>query len=97
MTLAVCVASGALAVGILFGVEHFEAPISVASTRLLLLSLWLGVFTTLLYVNRATLSSVATGAGRFGLALILALTAVVVLGLAIMFALTAHVRLGGRL
>jgi hypothetical protein len=97
-TLTVCGAGGAIATGIVFAVQYFELPISAAATRLLLVLLWLGVFTTLLYVNRGTLSSVGTGAGRrFGLGVTFALIAALVLALAVMAALTAHVNLGGRL
>ena len=97
-TLATCGVGGAIAAGILFGLQYSEAPISAAVSRLLLLLLWLGLFTTLLYVNRGTLSSVRNGAGRrFGLGVMLAVIAALVVGLAVMVALTAHVNLGGRL
>jgi hypothetical protein len=98
VTLAVCGAGGAIAAGILFGVQYSEASIPVGASRLLLLLLWLGVFTTLLYVNRRTLFSVGNGAGRrFGLGVVFAMVAALVIGLAVIVALTAYVHLGGRL
>ncbi|PYR21724.1 MAG: hypothetical protein DMF95_06080 [Acidobacteria bacterium] len=97
-TLAVCGAGGVIAAGILFGVQYTEAPISASASRVLLLLLWLGVFTTLLYTNRRTLSSLGNGASRrFLFGVMFAMIAALVVGLAAMVALTAHVNLGGRL
>jgi len=96
-TLAVCGAGGTIAAGILFGLQYSEATISAAASRLLLLLLWLGIFTALFYVNRGTLSSVENGAGRrFAMCVMFAMIAALVVGFAAMVALTAHVNLGGR-
>lgn len=96
--LAVCGAGGVIVGGIFLGLQYSEAPISAAASRLLLLMLWLGLFTTLLYVNRGTLSSVGNGAARrFGLRLMFAMIAALVCGLAVMAAITVYVNLGGRL